>query len=91
METQNIANELVIKIKEKCEATTNEIPVVNIKTRPFKDLAIFDSLLISEVGIELEDKIGFDFKVIKNTFEQADIDGLTIYEMAELIANPNTD
>ncbi|MEX0661476.1 MAG: hypothetical protein WEA58_08610 [Balneolaceae bacterium] len=89
MKTQNIANELVNKIKEKCKATTNEIPEVSIKTRPFKDLSIFDSLLISEVGIELEDEIGFDFKEIKKVFEQADIEGLTIYEMAGLIANPN--
>ena len=84
----DIANELVNKIKEKCEATTNVVPEVNVKTKPFKDLSIFDSLLISEVGIELEEVIGFEFKEIKKIFEQADIEGLTIYEMAELIANP---
>lgn len=90
MKTQDIANKLVNKIKEKCEATTNEIPEVNSKTKPFKELSIFDSLLISEVGVELEDVLGFDFKEIKKVFEKADIEGLTIYEMAELIANPNT-
>lgn len=87
MTTQDIAKKLISKIKEKYAATTNSEPKVDFYTKPFTDLPIFDSLLISEVGIELEDVIGYDFKEIKKVFEQADIEGLTIYEMAELISN----
>jgi hypothetical protein len=91
MEKVGIKEVLIKKIKERYLATTGKEPEINENTKPFEELDIFDSLLISEVGIELEDVIGYDFKDIKKVFEKADIEGLSIYEMAELISNSKTE
>jgi hypothetical protein len=91
MEKVEIKEVLIKKIKERYLATTGKEPEINENTKPFEELDIFDSLLISEVGIELEDVIGYDFKDIKKVFEKADIEGLSIYEMAELISNSKTE
>lgn len=84
-EKETVKQQLIAKIKEKHFDTTGEEVSISGDTRPFKDLSYFDSLIASEVGIELEEVLTYEFPTLKKAFEEADIEGRTIDEMCDII------
>ncbi|MCW9708842.1 hypothetical protein [Fodinibius salsisoli] len=85
MTKQEIEDVLIEKIKENHALTTGEEPDIDGNTAPFKDLDFFDSLLASEVGIDLQDEIDCDFDNVKEAFKEAQLEGITIEQMADII------
>lgn len=85
MNRETVKQRLIEKIKDKHFDTTEEKVSISGNTRPFKDLPYFDSLIASEVGIELEEVLTYEFPKLKKAFEKADVEGITIDEMCDII------
>lgn len=85
MNKEDVKNALIQKIQANHQLTTGEKIEINENTVPFEELEFFDSLLASEVGIDLQDELECDFEKIKEAFEKAEIEGKSIDEMAEII------
>ncbi|GEM_PF-6680970 len=85
MNKEEVKNALIKQIQANHQLTTGEEIEIDENTVPFEELDFFDSLLASEVGIDLQDKLDCDFEKIKEAFEKAEIEGKSIDEMAKII------